>query len=354
MRTMSLALICTLLPGAVLAQQVLPVRTSTAFSGSPSLSNASGTKLQQVYTGTALFSTIKSAEYCDARTRQIGVFGTVSDSVTKSAATSPAVAVIADEAGANFLHGLPGENYVDKDAKNHPSVPHIDHQLTQNFVSLSSDFYINNSIGIALQQFYTVGYQRYLTACATTDEAKHLFSSVGIGAGFADQRLYNTTARVNSAIVPLTAQASYVFLAKDSSKSPHAIVSLQVGYTPFLNDLHAYQVFENSTVLFPTALQFMTVQFQQTDYYVNNAPRPDKRNYHTEALQLTFTFSYNNPKITTIEPAKYDKGACYTADKSSHLFCYNAASQNACLPPSIFRPDAVCSSVGHSLELAAH
>lgn len=121
--------------------------------------------------------------------------------------------------------------------------------------------------------------------------ADRFFPSVGVNFGVVDQRLYFTSAKVYSIILPLSTQATYVFVGDGDKSPPRAILSGQVQYTPFLDAFHAYQVYENATLLFPTAWKAVTIFLSQSDYHVNNAPNPDKRNYQTETIQLNFSFS---------------------------------------------------------------
>jgi hypothetical protein len=202
-------------------------------------------------------------------------------------------------------------------------------------------------LGIGAQESVTPGFQRSLRPCqpekkpakgTNVPAADRFFPSVGINFGIVDQRLYFTSAKVYSAILPLSTQATYVFGGDGDKSPPRAILSGQVQYTPLLNALHAYQLYENATLLFPTAWKAVTISISQSDYYVNNAPRPDKRNYQSETIQLNFSFSTAPPQT----PKPSGPGACYTADKSTHLYCYNTSNLNACPAPSIFRDGGHC------------
>jgi hypothetical protein len=298
---------------------------STMFSISSSDSYTNGTKQQQTYMGSALISRAYSQTFCDLKTKQYGAFATASDSISKSS-TPPAIAVIADEGGAEFLKGFPEVRQKGN--------------LTRNYFSLTSDYYLNNSLGIGLQQLYTGQYMRFLTRC----DAKRFFAASGIGAGFADQRLYATSARLNSAVLPISGQFSIIVPPRASAVSPNpnppkAVISAQVGYTPFLNQLHAYQIYENSTLVLPTEWTHLTIQVLQSNFYLNNAPTKFKRDYQAYGIQVTFTYT-KPPQAAPAGSSNW--GACYTADKSSHMFCYDNATQNACVPPSIFRVHSSC------------
>jgi hypothetical protein len=331
------------LPQAPSPQHPAPV-TASLFSAvqesstklvavSPSVALISGTKKQQLYTGSAILSDVRSAFYCDARTRQIGVLGSASDSRTKSE-TTPATVLVSDEAGVDFLSGMPGhQKYDDTNPKNK------DAMLTQNFLALSADYFLNNSLGIGLQQEYTLEYQRYLRSCKPGTTPHRFFSSVGVGIGYANQRLYKTPSTVQSVITPLSGQFSYIW--PNGKRAPKAILSAQIGFTPFPSDLGAYQIYENASLQLPTQWRHLTISLTQMDLYVNNAPTGFKRNYQSGGIQ--FTISNATPPPPT---AGAVSGACYTADRASHLYCYDAFSQSACVPPSVFRASAHCSAPG--------
>jgi len=347
--------------GVLLAQD--PTATNL-FTVSPTISVATGTKSQQMYSGSTIVSHIASRAYCDVMTRQFGVLGGASDSITQSkvAPITPAVDVITNDFGGGYLQGFGARKDIGKDTN---GAPLSDVKLTQNFVSGSADYYMNNSLGMGLQQSYTVGWERYLTACPdryiTEDKLKelkakgknpespHLFVAFGLSAGYSDQRLYHTAAHVRSVILPASLQGSYVWQgdkqADGTKKPPKGILSAQISYTPLLNELHAYQVYETSSFTIPTGWTNVTVAFTQTDYYLNNAPSSYKRNYASEGIVLTWTIPAPKPPVNAAAAV----GACYTVDKSSHLFCYDSISQNGCIPPSVFRSGASCGAVGSRL-----
>jgi hypothetical protein len=342
----NILILLTLMAADALAQKATNPDATTLFTVAPAISLVSGTKQQQTYTGNAILSHVNSHAYCDVDTTQLGVLASASDSITKSG-TSPAIAVVSDDFGGDFLHGILAGRKTATDANGQPTKT----RLTQNFASLTSHFFINNSLGVGLQQSYVAEYQRYLRPCqkelvATVGKRAvapvRFFSSVGIGAGYTDQRLYATTPHTRSTILPLSAQFTYLWPSSDEKNPPKGILSAQIGYTPFLNDLHAYQISEAASFQIPTGWTNVSLTLQQTDLYMNNAPHGFKRNYQTEGILITFTI----PKSKPSQSADVDKGACYTADKSSHLYCYNAETKNACLAPSIFRPRATCSTSG--------
>lgn len=320
---------------------------STMYSVSTTDSYTSGTKQSQTYTGSALVSHVNSDNFCDPRTLQYGVYGTASDSISKSApvgGTVTTVPVIANDATADLMWGFGGK------APSGPAVIGTPSKRTDNFLSASATYYMNNSLGVGLEQMYVGTYQRYLTRCNGLS-ANTFFAAATIGVGFADQRLYATPTTLRSAVLPIGAQATWFKKPKDSrptnkpatvlaTKAPPVIISGQVGYTPFLNDLHAYQILESVNVVFPTEFKALTVVVQQSNTYLNNAPATFKRDFQTYGIQLSFSLGGTPPATPSSTP-----GACYTADKSSHMFCYAAESQSACVAPAIFRQGASCGNL---------
>jgi hypothetical protein len=240
-----------------------PESTTNLVAISPSLALISGTKKQQLYTGTALLSEVRSALYCDVRTRQLGLLGSLSDSRTK-AETTPATVLVNDDAGFDFVSGIFGHQKTGRYSANGEEV-----LLTQNFLALSGDFFVNNSLGIGLQQEYTVNFQHYLRPCKPST-TPHLFASVGVAGGYVNQRLYLTSSKLNSVITPVSGQFFYVW--PNGEKAPKAILSSQLAYTPFASDLHAYQIYEDASLQLPTQIHHLTITLIQTDLYVNNAP----------------------------------------------------------------------------------
>ncbi|WP_158790784.1 hypothetical protein [Granulicella sp. L60] len=316
------------------------------YSLSTSDSYTSGTKQAQTYTGSALISHVNSDNFCDPRTLQFGVDATAADSISKSdpvGGVPTTVPVIADNAAADVMWGFGGG------APAGPAVIGPPVKRTDNFLSASANYYINNSLGVGLEQMYVGTYQRYITHC-NSQRANTFFASASVGLGYADQRLYDTVNHTRSAVFPIAAQATWFKKPRDGNnpnpksgtvQPPPVIVSAQVGYTPFLNELHDYQIHEEANVVFPTEFSHLTVVLQQSDTYLNNAPATFRRNYQTYGIQLSFTFG-----TTPAQAAPPAPGACYTADKSSHMFCYAAQTQSACVAPAIFRQGGSCSQSG--------
>jgi hypothetical protein len=362
---------------SAIGQQVQPQQkkvpdpsSMNLFTISPTLSVSTGTKSQQMYSGDTILSHVWSRAYCDVKTQQFGVVGGASDSITSSnvAPTTPAVDVITNDFGASYQRGIlhrdeapllstGGVKTKDDQGRNV--------RLTRIFLSASADYYMNNSLGLGLQQSYTVGFERYLTACPDAvplgkdgkplrDAKGHIilpkprswFLAFGVSGGFINERLYDTTPRVQSAILPVSIQGSRIWQGKEVTDAngntyrnpPKMIFSAQVSYTPLFSDLHSYQLYETTAFTIPTGWANVNLAFTQTDYYLNNAPASFKRNYAIEGVVLTWTLPMPKPPVNTVE----DRGACYTVDKSSHVFCYDSIQANGCIAPSVFRKGAMC------------
>lgn len=299
-----------------------PSKFEPSFVLSPSLSWINTTQNQTQFGGTTMVSSVRSRGFCDQRTRQFGVVGNASDSSTSNAGA--AATVLADnDVRADALMGLGFGGGASP-------------KLTQNYLSADADFFTNNGIGIGLQQEVAVNYQRYLRPCLSVLKPQRLFSSVSAGIGYINERLYATTSRVGSTVVPLSAQMSYI--VTNIGQAPKLIISAQAGYTPLLNDMHGYQAYINGSVQIPTRFPFLTVSLNESDLYMNNAPTGYKRNYESGSIQLTLSFggSTNTNGRTP--------GACYTADTLSHLYCYDQVASSECSPPSVFRPGGKCSA----------
>jgi hypothetical protein len=177
-----------------------------------------------------------------------------------------------------------------------------------------------------------------------------VFASVGIGAGFMDQRLYATADTLRAAVLPVSAQVSFVEGQK-TGIPPKFIVYMLAGYMPVLSDLHAYQVSATAGLQIPTRIPWLTVNLTETDLYMNNAPSGFKRNYQNGSLALTFSFPAPPPKQSNpLLPASV-AGACYGGDKLARLYCYDKVTADACTPPNIFRVKEVCASVGSNPSL---
>ncbi len=319
-------------PGETRTQPTDDAKPKASFVIAPSLSWVTSTQDQTQEGGTALLSVVKSRSFCDKNTRQAGVVGTASNSNT-TPSSGPSTLLSSNDVRAEALFGFAGEHSENPE--------HID--ITQNYFSGYADMFINNSLGIGLQQVYTVNYQRYLTRCLSVQSPQRFFASLTAGAGFINERLYQTTDKVNSAVIPISGQFSYILT---KPKQPAAtgqplkiIFSAQAGYTPLLNDMHAYQAYANGSFQFPTGLSWLTISLNEMDIYMNNAPAGFKRNYQSGSIQLAFSFggsSNTNPEYP---------GACYTADALNHLYCYDQVAASECSPPGVFRPGGRCSAV---------
>jgi hypothetical protein len=215
---------------------------------------------------------------------------------------------------------------------------------TQQYFSTVADFMDNNSLGVGLQQVYSADYRYDLTKCSNSKEHR-VFASVGIGAGFMDQRLYSTANTLKAAVLPLSAQVSYLALKK-SGLPPKLIVYGLAGYMPVLTDTRAYQVSGAVGVQVPTGISWLTVNFTETDLYMNNAPTGFKRNYQNGSVALTFSLPSPPEKVSNplLPPSTW--GACYTTDKVARVYCYDQVTSDACAPPNIFRGKEVCATNG--------
>jgi hypothetical protein len=138
-----------------------------------------------------------------------------------------------------------------------------------------------------------------------------------------NQRLYKTVASVNGAVLPLSAQFSYLVgggkpkpadnggppKPDDKRGPPKLIWSMSLGYVPVLNNNNVYQLSRIMSVQIPTQIRWLTVNLSDTDLYANNAPVGHKRNYNNGSISLVLSLppkSKTSPKGT---------GACYGADK---------------------------------------
>ena len=220
---------------------------------------------------------------------------------------------------------------------------------TPHFLAADADFFENTSLGIGLQQTFAAQYQ-YDIGCklnrSNADADKRFFASLGIGFGYMNQRLYKTVARVNGAILPLSAQLSYLIGGDkpkpgDKRGPPKLIWSTSLGYVPVLNHSDAYQLSGIMSVQLPTQIRWLTINLTDTDLYANNAPVGHKRNYNNVTISLVFSFP---PKPKT--PPK-GTGACYGGDKLQRIYCYEGVTVDACTGANIFREDQHCSSAGH-------
>lgn len=313
-----------------------------SYSIAPLVSWITTTQNQTNLGGSVLTSWVDTRGYCDKKTSQIGIVGAASDSNTSSPG-SPSTLVVSNDVRADWL-GLGSLLSKDKDD---PETGH--YGTTQNYFSAYADAFINNSLGIGLQQEYVFSYERYLRKCSSVESVtpalkeetpRRFFPSVTVGLGYVDQRLYKTTARMNSAAVPISAQLTYIY--RNSGHPPNTFISVQTGYTPMPNDMHAYQAFVNGTWSVPSPWKNITLTVGELDVYMNNAPTGFKRNYQSGSAQLSFAWSYSTKNRLKTSSQNFP-GACYTADTLNHLYCYDQVAASECSPPSIFRPDARCS-----------
>jgi hypothetical protein len=218
---------------------------------------------------------------------------------------------------------------------------------TNSYLGVNVDFFGNTSLGIGLQQTYAVEYQFYLRKCVNAaDNRDHrFFASLGVGAGFMHQRLYKTTDTLNTAVLPLSAQFSYLS-GEHSGVPPKMIWYALLGYMPALTETHAYQLSGIAGVLIPTKYRWLNVNITESDLYMNNAPTGFRRNYQNGSVALTFTFPPNPAKVPNPAVPESDKGACYGGDKLARLYCYDEVTIDACAPPNMFRREQHCSTSG--------
>lgn len=301
-----------------------------SFVISPSITWITGTQDQTQWAGSTMLSTVRSSTFCSADTRQFGVIGNASDSRTESSGSSPTL-IVSNDLRADFLTGIFGRSAKAGGLK-----------LTRNFFSTEADVFINNGLGIGLQQEYVANYQRYLRPCVSVTEKERLFGSITAGIGGVIERLYSTSSTIKSAVLPVSAQGSYI--VSNKSNQPKVLLSAEVGYMPLLNDLHAYQVYGNASLQVPTKLSFLSISFNEMDLYMNNAPTGHKRNYQSGSFQLIFAWG------GSVSTPATEEGACYTADTLNHLYCYDHIANSECAPPSVFRPLAQCAASAQPLE----
>ena len=301
----------------------------------PTLSWTTGTQTQTISGGNMVLSAVHSSSYCDAGLRQFGLAASASDTGTTKLGAST-INVDNNDVKLNFTSGLPG--YTD---------PNDAQEKTRSYVSAVADFMDNNSLGVGLQQVYVADYRFYLNKCSDAQAAgkTRVFSSVGIGAGYMDQRLYATTNTLKAAVLPLSAQVSFL-VGQKSGIPPKLIVYGLAGYMPVLTDLHAYQVSGTAGLQIPTKIPWLTVNLTETDLYMNNAPTGFKRNYQNGSVALTFTFPAPPAKQSNPALPPGAGGACYAADKIARVYCYDEVTADACAPPNLFRAGEVCATVG--------
>lgn len=290
----------------------------------PTLSWTTGTQTQTIAGGSTLLSAVRSNSYCDPDMRQFGIAANASDTSTT-------------KAGASTINL--DNNDVRVDATRAIA--------SRNYLGIDADFFGNNSLGVGLQQIYAVEYQFYLRNCSNgSDTSEHrAFASLGLGGGFMNQRLYAMQSKLNAAVLPLSAQFSYL-LGESSGKPPRLILFGLFGYLPVLTDMHAYQLSAIAGLQIPTRFPWLTFTLTETDLYMNNAPTRFKRNYQNGSVAVAFTLPPNPPKVANPAIPDSVKGACYGGDKLARLYCYDDVTIDSCAPPCLFRPGQRCSSSG--------
>jgi hypothetical protein len=310
-----------------------------SFAIGPSFSWVESTQNQTNWGGTTLFSDVRSRSFCDKKTMQFGIIGSASDSTTSSSGSASTL-IASNDVRADFMAGILGEQNPDPEDKS----GHI--PTTQNYISVYADMFMNNSLGIGLQQEYVFNYQRYLMKkCLSTQKSRRFYSSATAGMGFVNQRLYKTATRLNSIALPVSAQLTYVITKQNIPPGepqkwpPPMLLSAQAGYTAMPNVSHAYQAFVNASLTIPTPYKYVTLSLNDLDVYMNNSPTGFKRNYQSGSVQVVFSWG-GSANASGSYP-----GACYTADTLNHLYCYDGVAASECSSPSVFRPKARCSDL---------
>jgi hypothetical protein len=301
----------------------------------PSLSWTTGTQTQRIAGGSAILSTVRSQSYCDIHMHQFGIAANASDTATTKPGAST-VNLDNNELKADATTGVFGRTDSTSQAG-----------ITRIYLGVDADFFGNNSLGLGLQQTYAVESQFYLRGCRDKgDTGDHaLFASVGVGGGFMEQRLYSNQAKPEFAVLPLSAQFSFLF-GESPGKPPKLMLYGLLGYEPTLNDMHAYQASALAGLSIPTRYPWLTFTLSDSDLYMNNAPAGFKRNYQNGTVSATLTFPPNPPKIPNPAIPTNDKGACYGGDKLARLYCFDQVTVDDCAAPSIFRRGQRCSSSG--------
>jgi hypothetical protein len=166
-----------------------------SFSGTiaPTLSWIASTQTQRVLGGNAAVGFLNAKEYCDPHAWQIGAEGMASNSTTQKPGSS-ATHINSDDARINGLAAIGRDKGDPRD-----------------YVGGTADFFLNNSLGIGLQQTYTAEYRHYFMACPDVTIKKTIKQSLafGAGVGYTSERLYKTVGTVTSPVTPLSAQYSW-------------------------------------------------------------------------------------------------------------------------------------------------
>jgi len=302
---------------------------TSALTVAPTLSWITGTQDQTLWGGSALFSTVRSSAYCDPSALGFGLNATASDSKTTKSGGTPTY-LNSNDVKASASRAFGGPNYLGANA----------------------DFFDNNSLGIGLQQTYAAQYQ-FDFGCLSTkrdDKERRVLGSLGIGAGFMSQRLYETQSKVNGFVLPLSGQLT-VLIGGGNGAPPKLIWYALVGYVPVLTNTHAYQISTFTALQIPTGYKWLTVSLADTNLYANNAPMGHKRNYQNGNVSLIFSFPPKKPKQVTPPTGPEVRGACYGGDKLQRLYCYQDVTEDACSSPNIFRGNSHCSSAGFTPAL---
>jgi hypothetical protein len=300
----------------------------------PTLSWTTGTQTQTISGGSALVSAVHSSYYCDVHLQQFGLAANSSDTSTTKASSSTTTYLDNNDVKANATTAV-GRN-----------------GSTRAYLGAEADYFGNNSFGLGLQQAYTAQFQFYLRKCSSGPpsappftDSRRLFASVGIGAGYINQRLYATQGKLSAGILPLSAKVSYLG-GKRTGLAPKFIFYGLLGYMPVFTDARVYQLSAIGGVQIPTGISWMTLNLSDSDLYMNNAPSAFKRNYQNGTVALTFTFPPPPAKKANPSVAASENGACYGGDKLSRLYCFDSVTADACAPPNIFRVRQHCSSSG--------
>lgn len=313
----------------------------------PSMSWTTGTQTQTISGGSMLLSDVRTISYCDPKMIQFGLAPNASDTSTTKL-TGPTTNLDNNDLKLNAT-GVANTS-ADKQDGN---------RYARGYVSAGAEFFGNNSLGIGLQQAYTADYQFYLRKCRNdtaselaakgkknkTETKPRVFASLGIGAGYMDQRLYATQNKLNAAILPLTAQFSFLESSATGIPPKYIFYGL-LGYVPVLTDLHAYQLGATAGLQIPTKFRWMTVNLTETDLYMNNAPTGFKRNYQNGTVSFVFSVPQTPAKVPNMALPESAKGSCYGGDKLARLYCYDDVTADACAPPNIFRAKQHCTSAG--------
>lgn len=302
-----------------------------SFNGTiaPTLSWIASTQTQKALGGNAAIGFLHAKEYCDPRAWQIGVEGNASNTTTQKPGSS-ATQIDTDDARLNGLAAIG---------------PQDD---PRDYLGGTADFFLNNSLGIGLQQTYTAEYRHYLMACPDVTAKKTIKQSLALGAGsgYTIERLYKTTGTVTSPVTPLSAQYSWSWWGNVPKKGVipatqqlKLSLSFQAAWMPLLTDSHAYQAYERSSVSVPTTTPYLQFTFDHLDYYVNNAPPTFKRNYQNIAVGLKIILHPDKNPLPT------DFGACWSGDQIKRLSCMDDVERSQCTGTSVFERSQRCSEI---------